>query len=71
MPTIGSTNLQDTPSAGPLTEADLDRSPRVPRQRAPILDDDALSCAAGIVRALIWCLALYGVWILALLARRP
>lgn len=38
MPTIGSTNLQDTPSAGPLTEADLDRSagnlaPRIPRDR--------------------------------------
>lgn len=38
MPTIGSTNLNDTQSAGPLTEADLDRSagnpaPRIPRDR--------------------------------------
>lgn len=33
MASIGATNLNDTPSAGKLTEADLPSAPRIPRQR--------------------------------------
>jgi hypothetical protein len=63
MPTIGSTNLQDTPSAGPLTAADLDRSPRVPRQRE-------VTAGAYMVVALVVCvIAFCGVLHLVLATR--
>ena len=56
-------NLQDTPSAGPLTEADLDRSPRVPRQRE-------VTAGAYMVVALVVCvIAFCGVLHLVLATR--
>lgn len=60
MPTIGSTNLQDTPSAGPLTEADLDRSPRVPRQRE--VTAGAYMVVALVVGVIGFCAALHLAW---------
>lgn len=56
-------NMNDTPSAGPLTEADLDRSPRVPRQRE-------VTAGAYMVVALVVCvLAFCGVLHLILVMR--
>lgn len=50
MPTIGSTNLNDTASAGKLTAADFEsRAPRIPRQRSMTLTGAAplVAIAAG------------------------
>jgi hypothetical protein len=72
-------NLQDTPSAGPLTADDLaryralhrayipagcDQQGRHPQAAEACTDlgaDDDLACAGGIVRAVLWSLALYAV----------
>ncbi len=77
-------NLNDTPSGGPLTAADLARYRAMHRPYIPSgcdqqgrhpqaaeactdvgVDDDDLACASGIVRALVWSLAIYAVGIVA------
>lgn len=80
-------NVNDTPSGGPLTPADLARyralhRPYIPagcdqqgRQPQPAeactdigADEDDLACAAGIVRAVLWSIAIYAVGIAAVMA---
>jgi hypothetical protein len=75
-------NLNDTPSGGPLTAADLaryralhrpyipsgcDQQGRHPQAAEACTDmgvsDDALAAASGIVRALLWSLAIYAAGI--------